>query len=109
MIALLLSLLLAVPSHAAAPTVKDAQAFMDRAEKSLETLGRRSAFSAWAMQTNINYSTEWLAGDADNAYSAEAARLAREARQFDTLKLPADLARKFLMLKLTVVAPAPPS
>ena len=107
MILLLLSALLAVPSHAAAPTVKDAQAFMDKAESSLETLGRRSAFSSWAMATNINYSTEWLAGDADNAYSAEAARLAREARQFDKLALPADLKRKFLALKLTVTAPAP--
>jgi len=103
----LLAVLLAVPSHAAAPTVKDAQAFMDSAEQTLETLGRRSAFSSWAMQTNINYSTEWLAGDADNAYSAKAAELARQARKFDKLKLPADLARKFLMLKLTVTAPAP--
>ncbi|MBI2386218.1 MAG: M2 family metallopeptidase [Elusimicrobia bacterium] len=108
MILLLLSVFLAVPSQAAAATVKDAQAFMDRAEKSLDALGRRAAFSSWAMQTNINYSTEWLAGDADNAYSAEAARLAREARRFDKLALPADLKRKFLLLKLTVTAPAPP-
>jgi len=108
MITLLLSVLLAVPSHAAAPTIKDAQAFMDRAESTLETLGRRSAFSSWAMATNINYSTEWLAGDADNAYSAEAAKLAHEARKYEKLKLPADLARKFLALKLTVTSPAPP-
>jgi len=114
-IPLLLSLLLAAPAVAGTtairtlPTVKDAQVFMDGAEKSLEALGRRAAFSSWAMQTNINYSTEWLAGDADNAYTAEAARLAREARKFEKLTLPADLKRKFHMLKLTVVSPAPPS
>jgi peptidyl-dipeptidase A len=108
MMTLLLSLLLAVPSHAAAPTVKEAQAFMDGAEKSLDALGRRAAFSSWAQQTDINYTTEWLASDADQAYSAEAARLAHAARKFDKLDLPADLKRKFLLLKLTVTAPAPP-
>jgi peptidyl-dipeptidase A len=108
MIIALLALLLAVPSHAAAPTVEQAQAFMDRAEASLETLGRRSSFSSWAQQTDITYTTEWLAADADNAYSAEAARLAHEARQYDKLDLPAPLKRKFLALKLTVTSPAPP-
>ncbi|MDD5301633.1 MAG: M2 family metallopeptidase [Elusimicrobia bacterium] len=108
MILLLLSALLAVPSHAAAPTVKDAQAFMDGAEKSLDALGRRSAFSSWIQQTYINYSSEWLASDADQSYSAEAARLAHAARKYDKLDLPADLKRKFLLLKLTVTSPAPP-
>ena len=110
MIRLLLAFLLAVPASAltVGPTIKDAQAFMDQAESTLEVLGRRSAFSSWAMQTNINYSTEWLAGDADNAYSAKAAEFAHEARKYEKLDLPADLARKFLFLKLAVTSPAPP-
>jgi peptidyl-dipeptidase A len=103
-----LLLVLAVPSYAAAPTVKGARTFIEKAEASLETLGRRSAFSQWMQQTDINYSSEWLAADADNAYTAEAARLAHEARKYDKLQLPADLKRKFLALKLTVVSPAPP-
>ncbi len=110
MIILLLSLLLAAPASAltVGPTIKDAQAFMDKTEATLEVLGRRSSFSSWAQQTDINYTTEWLAADADNAYSAKAAELAHEARKYDALKLPTDLARKFLALKLTVNSPAPP-
>ena len=109
MILLLLSALLAVPSHAAAPapTPQEAQAFIESAEASLEVLGRRSAFSAWAQATNSDYSTEWLAADADNAYTAEVARLAKKAVRFDKLKLDPALRRKFLALKLTVSSPAP--
>jgi peptidyl-dipeptidase A len=106
-LSLALTLLLAVPAFAAAPTAKDAERFMAKAESELETLGRRSGFSTWAMQTNINYSTEWLAADADNAFTAAAARLAREAVKYDKVKLPAPLARKFLRLKLLVDSPAP--
>ncbi len=105
---LLLLALLAVPSHASSPSVAEAKTFIEKAEATLETLGRRSAFSSWAQQTNLNYSTEWLAADADNAYSSEAARLAKQAVRFDKVKLPADLKRKFLALKLVVASPAPP-
>ena len=38
----------------------------------------------------------------------KAAELAHAARKYDKLALPADLARKFLALKLTVTSPAPP-
>ena len=105
-LSLALSSLLAVP--ASAQTVAEARRFMNQAEATLEALGRRSAFSSWALQTNINYSTEWLAADADNAYSSKAAELAKQARRFDKVKLPADLKRKFLFLKLAVTSPAPP-
>ncbi len=108
MILLLLSVFLSVPSLAAAPTAKDAATFMTRAEASLDELGRRSSFSSWAQQTDINYTTEWLASDADRAFAAEAAKLAHEARRFDRLQLPADLKRKFLLLKLAVDSPSPP-
>ena len=104
---LFLLLILSLPA-AAAPTAKDAQAFMDKAEQTLEVLGRRSAFSSWAQATNINYSTEWLSADAEQAFSAEAAKLAKQARRFDGLPLPSDLKRKFLALKLLVTSPAPP-
>lgn len=118
MIALLLSALLAAPARAAessvtaapaaVPTVAEAQAFMDRVEEDLDALNRRASFSAWVQQTDINYSTEWLAADASRAYAAEAATLAKQARRFEGLDLPPALARKFLKLKLTVDAPAPP-
>ena len=103
-----LLLLLAVSSHAGTPTVSQAKTFIEGAEATLETLGRRSAFSSWMQQTDINYSSEWLAADADNAYSSKAAELAHQARRYDKIKLPADLKRKFLALKLTVTSPAPP-
>ncbi len=105
---LLLSLLLAVPAHAAAPTAAEAKAFIESAEQTLEVLGRRSAFSSWAAQTNLNYSTEWLSADAEQAFSASAAKLAKTAVRFDKLALDPSLRRKFLALKLVVSSPAPP-
>src|SRR5262245_15707738 len=108
----LLPFLLAVSASAApapkAPTVAEAPKFMDESEETLHVLGVRSAMSSWMQQTDINYTTEWLAADADNAYSAKAAELAHQASRFDKLKLPPDLARKFLHLKLAVDSPAPP-
>ncbi len=108
MLAPLLALLLAVPSHAAAPTVQDAQAFMDTTEASLDALGKKSRHASWLQQTDINYDSEWLAADTDREYAAKASELAHEARRFDGVPLPAPLARKFLFLKLTVDSPAPP-
>jgi peptidyl-dipeptidase A len=109
MITPLLALLLAVPAtFAAAPTASEAKKFIEKAESTLEVLGRRSAFSSWAAQTNLNYSTEWLSADAEQAYSAEAAKLAKQAVRFDRVKKSPELARKFLFLKLLVASPAPP-
>jgi peptidyl-dipeptidase A len=104
---LIFALLLFRAPVSAAPSLKQAEAFIAKAEAELEELGRRSSFSTWAMQTNIDYSTQWLAADADKAYTAAAARLARRAVKFDGLKLPEPLARKFLRLKLAVDSPAP--
>lgn len=101
-------LLAALPAFAAGPTPKDAQKFIEKAEAELEVLGRRSAFSTWVQQTDINYSTEWLAADADNAYSKRAAELAHAARKYERVKMSPDVARKFLALKLSVTSPAPP-
>ena len=103
----LLSCLFAAPAFCAPPTVKEAERFISRAEEQLEKLQRRASFSTWAMQTNINYSTEWLSSDADNDFTAAAAKFAREAVRFDKLKLDASLRRKFLKLKLAVDSPAP--
>lgn len=136
MLTLLLSILVAVPSSAAdpavpdlgspekmlhgqagnvlvapradAPTVPEAQAFMASTEETLYGLFRKSRHAGWVQQTNINYDTEWIAADADREYAAKAAQLAREARRFDDLPLPAELKRKFLFLKLAVDSPAPP-
>lgn len=109
---LLFSLALTV-SHAAAAgfaakTTKSGHAFMEQAEKTLNELGQRSRFVSWIGATYIIYDTEWLAADVSRVYAAEAARLAKQARRFDRVKLPAYLKRKFLFLKLAVDSPAPP-
>ena len=108
MITFFFSVLLAVPSRAAAPTAADAQVFLGKAEASLDELGRKTRHAAWLQQTDINYDSEWLAADADRVYAAEASKLAHEARAFDGLALPVDIKRKFLWLKLAVDSPAPP-
>ena len=109
----LLLVLLSVPNASAAtapaaPTVAEAQAFMDQAEAALDELGRKERHASWLQETDINYDSEWLLSDADRAYAAKASELAHAARAYDGLKLPADLKRKFLDLKLTVDSPAPP-
>ena len=105
----LAALLAASLSHAAAskPTVLKARAFIDRAETTLEDLGRKDNFANWAYATYIIYDTEKLVADADLAYAAETAKLAEEALRYEKLDLPADLRRKILLLKLSVSAPAP--
>ena len=105
----LVALLAAAPAGAVAPkpTVLQAQAFIDRAENTLEDLGRKDNFANWAYATYIIYDTEKLVADADRAYAAETAKLAEEAIQYEKLDLPADVRRKILLLKLSVSAPAP--
>lgn len=92
----------------AGPTVEEAKAFIEDVEKKLEELGAKSAMASWVQQTYIIYDTEKLAAEADREFSAAVARFAGEAKRFDGLALPADVARKFLKLKLAVTAPAPP-
>lgn len=109
MTSLPLLLVLAVSAPAGpTPTVKQAEAFIGKAEAELDELGAQADRAAWVYANFITYDTEKLSADTGRVFSAKAAELAVQARKFDTLKLPPDLARKFLLLKLQVSSPMPP-
>src|SRR5258708_8716862 len=105
---LLCSALLAIPAHAAsAPTVAEAEKFMAQAEDRLRDLSIKAARATWTEENFINDDTEVMAADAQDQIAAATTELIEQAKRFDGLKLPPELARQFLLLKLQNIAPAP--
>ncbi len=94
-------------SSTVAATVAEASAFVGRAEKRLLDLWIKQSHADWVAQNFITDDTEMISAEADQNVKAATAELAAEARRFDTLKLPADVARKIKLLKLSVHVPAP--
>src|SRR5438309_11692253 len=90
-----------------APTVAEAQAFMKKAEDQLLDEGVRASRASWVQENFITDDTEAMSAQAQERLTAITTQLALEARRFDHLKMPPELARKFLQLKLSLVAPAP--
>src|SRR4029077_6316605 len=91
----------------AAPTVAEAEAFMKKAEDQLEDLSVRASRASWVQENFITDDTETISAQANEKLTAVVTQLALDARRFDGIKLPPDLARKFLLLKLSLNAPAP--
>ncbi|HYL22154.1 MAG TPA: M2 family metallopeptidase [Gemmatimonadales bacterium] len=89
------------------PTVAEAAAFMARAESTLSDLSVKGSRAAWVAETYITFDTEELTAEADAVYSEAARDFAMRARRYDAVHLPADLRRKFLLLKRSLVAPPP--
>ncbi len=103
--------LFAAGLFAAPPTVQEAKKFLDDAEKKLFALGYEAGQASWIQSTYITDDTEAVAAKANERAIAESVRLAKSATQFDRLKLPPDMARKMMLLKvgLTLAAPANPA
>jgi len=91
----------------AVPTVTEARAFVDAAEKRLLDLWTKAGRAEWVQQNFITDDTERIAADADQAVNAATTELAAQATRFDKLKLPEALARKLKLLKLSLDLPAP--
>jgi peptidyl-dipeptidase A len=89
------------------PTVAEAEAFMKKAEDQLEELGIRANRAGWVQENFITDDTETMGAQANEILTAAVTRLALDARRFDGLKMPPELKRKFMLLKLSLVAPAP--
>ncbi|MGH9863467.1 MAG: M2 family metallopeptidase [Candidatus Acidiferrales bacterium] len=111
--AAVLLVLLWLPAWAAADdagapaTVSEAREFIEKAEARLLELSVKASRAAWVQATFITDDTELLAAEANKDFIAAVMELAGEAKRFDSLKLPDELARKFLLLKLSVSLPAP--
>jgi peptidyl-dipeptidase A len=96
-----------VPRAAASPSVDDVRAFLDRAERELEKVWEDAGRAGWVQSTYITQDTEILAAEATEKATALSVALAQQARRFQGLELPEDLARKLLLLRLALVVPAP--
>ena len=105
----LVFLFLAMNAYAqpAAPTVADAQEFMNKAEAQLADLSVKVQRSSWVQENFITDDTQAMAADAIDQVTAVTTQLVEQAKRFEGLKLPPDLARKFILLKLSLTAPAP--
>src|SRR5215813_14110827 len=103
----LLCLSITTTAQTSAPTVEEAQKFMDQAESRLTELAVKVNTAAWVQQNFITYDTQALNADAQDQNTAVTTELAEQAKRFDGLKLPPDLARKFMLLRLSLTAPAP--
>jgi len=101
---------LATPAQspaAATPTVADALAFIDSAEKELNAISVDVARASWVKATYITDDTVTLEAEANDRLIARQTALIGEARKFNGLTLPPDAARKLMLLKLSIGLPAP--
>jgi peptidyl-dipeptidase A len=89
------------------PTVEEAVTFIKNAEARLLELNVLSSRADWVKSTYITEDTEILAAKADERAIAAQVDLAKQATRFDHLKLPADVARKMMLLKVSLVLPTP--
>ena len=69
--------------------------------------GSKTAARNWVHETFITDDTEQIVRRGGRGREAATAELAAQARRFDGLKLPDDVARKLKLLKLSVAIPAP--
>jgi peptidyl-dipeptidase A len=105
---LLLQLLLAATLRAqSAPTVKQAEDFMRHAESRLAELSVKVNRGQWVQENFITDDTQAIAADLQDQFTAVTTDLVEQAKRFDGLKLPPELARKFMLLRLSLTAPAP--
>ena len=93
---------------AQAPTVAGARRFLAHAESVLYALNVKASRADWVANTYISFDTEELTAEGQEAYAVATRDLARQARRYERLRLPADLQRKLLLLKLSLPAPPPP-
>lgn len=92
---------------AAAPSVTEARSFLDQAEKQLLALLVESGRADWVKSTYITDDTEALAAAASQRLIDLNVKLAKQSTRFDGVKLPADLARKMKLLKLSLTVATP--
>ena len=90
-----------------APTVAEAQAFMDKAETELLDLGNMAQRAGWVEETYITGDTELLSAKEGERVIARTTELVNQSKRFDGLAMPPELKRKFMLLKLSLTMPAP--
>ncbi|MBS1822118.1 MAG: M2 family metallopeptidase [Acidobacteria bacterium] len=100
LLAVLMTPLAYAQAPAGSPTVAEARAFLDRAEADLLTLSNEAQRAAWVQETYITDDTEALAAKANERLLTRTNEIVIAARRFKGLKMPADMERKFMLLRL---------
>lgn len=106
-VCLLSAVICMAASTAAAPSAAEARSFLDQAEKQLLALLVESGRADWVKSTYITDDTEALAAAASQRLIDLNVKLAKQSTRFDGVKLPADLARKMKLLKLSLTVATP--
>src|ERR1700720_3941027 len=100
--------LFAIEAQAASKsTVADAEQFMNQAEARLNEIEVKAARASWVQENFITDDTQALSADAQDQLTAATTELIEQSKRFDGLSLPPELARKFMLLRLSLTAPAP--
>jgi peptidyl-dipeptidase A len=94
-------------AHTAAPTAAEARDFMNNAEAQLSELSIKVSRAMWVQENFITDDTQAIAADAIDQVTAATSQLVEQSKRFDGLDLSPELARKFMLLKLSLTAPAP--
>jgi len=89
------------------PTVAEARQFIEAAETRLLDLWIKDQRANWVYDNFITEDTEQMSADADEAVASATANLAEQAKRYESLQLPDDVARKIMLLKLSVAIPVP--
>jgi peptidyl-dipeptidase A len=104
----LISFLFVIQAQAASkPTIAEAEQFMKQAETRLNEIEVKAARGSWVQENFITDDTEALSADAQDQLTAATTELIEQAKRFDGLQLSPELARKFMLLRLSLTAPAP--
>ena len=89
------------------PTVAEAEQFIKNAEDELNDLSTRQERASWVQSTFITDDTEVISAQANEVLIGATTELAKQTTRYDNLKMPGELARKMLLLKLSAAVPAP--
>src|SRR5262245_19117836 len=99
LIAVCFCFVMTVAAQTPKPTVADAEKFMHKAEARLAELSVKGNQANWVHENFITDDTEALAADVNDEQTAATTELIEQAKRFAGLKMPDELARKFLLLK----------
>lgn len=93
----------AATGAAAKPTVAEAQRFIADSERDLDRLGLDAGRAEWVAENFITLDTETLTAQANEQYLGLSGAVALKAGRYKDLKLPADDARKLMLLRQNLV------
>jgi peptidyl-dipeptidase A len=88
-------------------SAEDARAFVTTVEQTLKELAIKDARADWVQATYITPDTQAIASETSEALIGATTKFAKEAARFRDATLPPDLARKIMLLRLSMPMSAP--